>query len=217
MIPSRTFFFLRHGQTDWNRDGRYQGTSDTPLNETGMAQANAAASAMATVRINRIVASPLIRALKTAEIVAEKIGVPICVDRDLRERHFGSFESLVIKEVKQKHGLPLDQSSRSNEPGHAGEASACAGGAGCHTRGRPRGEPVDLRIVAATHHDLPKLVEAQKFRQDLYFRLNVLSIHIRRRTSWPGPPRRSPWACRKPPSNGCKPMPGREMFVSCAT
>jgi len=44
--------------------------------------------------------------------------------------------------------------------------------------GATRGEPVDLRIVAATHRDLPKLVEAQKFRQDLYFRLNVLPIHI---------------------------------------
>jgi DNA-binding NtrC family response regulator len=44
--------------------------------------------------------------------------------------------------------------------------------------GAARGEPVDLRIIAATHHDLPKLVEAQKFRQDLYFRLNVLPIQI---------------------------------------
>jgi DNA-binding NtrC family response regulator len=44
--------------------------------------------------------------------------------------------------------------------------------------GASRGEPVDLRIVAATHHDLPKLVEEQRFRQDLYFRLNVLPIHI---------------------------------------
>jgi DNA-binding NtrC family response regulator len=44
--------------------------------------------------------------------------------------------------------------------------------------GAPRSEPVDLRIIAATHHDLAKLVEAQKFREDLYFRLNVLPIHI---------------------------------------
>ena len=44
--------------------------------------------------------------------------------------------------------------------------------------GATRGEPVDLRIIAATHHDLPKLVDTNKFRQDLYFRLNVLPIHI---------------------------------------
>jgi two-component system NtrC family response regulator len=44
--------------------------------------------------------------------------------------------------------------------------------------GAARGEPVDLRIIAATHHDLPKLVAEQRFRQDLYFRLNVLPIHI---------------------------------------
>jgi broad specificity phosphatase PhoE len=62
MIPRREFLFLRHGQTDWNREGRYQGLRDIPLNETGLAQARAAATALAAQRIDRIVASPLDRA-----------------------------------------------------------------------------------------------------------------------------------------------------------
>lgn len=116
MIPNRQFYFLRHGQTDWNRDGRYQGIADTPLNATGVAQARAAASALANVRIDRIVSSPLLRALKTAAIVAEATRAPIYIDRDLRERNFGSFDGLVIREVKEKHGIPVDQSSHSILP-----------------------------------------------------------------------------------------------------
>lgn len=119
MISERPFYFLRHGQTDWNRDGRYQGTSDTPLNETGLAQARAAAAALAKVTIDRVVASPLIRALKTAAIVAEAIGAPIHIDSGLRERSFGSFDGLVIREVKARHGLPPDQNSRSILPADA--------------------------------------------------------------------------------------------------
>jgi broad specificity phosphatase PhoE len=112
MIPKRPFYFLRHGQTDWNREGRYQGHSDIPLNATGIAQAHAAAECLACVPINRIVASPLIRAVATATIVAEKLQKPIHIERGLVERNFGSFNGLVIHEVKARFGLRSDQSSR---------------------------------------------------------------------------------------------------------
>ena len=57
MIPKRPFYFLRHGQTDWNLEGRYQGHSDIPLNATGIAQAQAAAESLGDVPIGRIVSS----------------------------------------------------------------------------------------------------------------------------------------------------------------
>ena len=60
MIPKRPFYFLRHGETDWNFEGRYQGQSDIPLNATGIAQAHAAADRLARVPIDRIVSSRLI-------------------------------------------------------------------------------------------------------------------------------------------------------------
>ena len=116
MIPRRHFFFLRHGQSDWNREGRYQGIADTPLNALGVTQAQAAAKALAGTRIDRIVASPLIRALKTAAIVAEATGAPIHIDRGLRERDFGRFDGLVIGEVKARHGLRADENSRAIMP-----------------------------------------------------------------------------------------------------
>jgi broad specificity phosphatase PhoE len=112
MIPKSPFYFLRHGQTDWNLEGRYQGHSDIPLNATGITQSHAAAECLACVPINRIVASPLIRAVATAAIVAEKLQKPIHIDRGLVERNFGSFNGLVIHEVKARHSLRPDQSSR---------------------------------------------------------------------------------------------------------
>jgi probable phosphoglycerate mutase/uncharacterized phosphatase len=119
MIASRPFYFLRHGQTDWNLEGRYQGHADIPLNATGIAQAHAAAECLAGVLIDIVVTSPLIRALATAAIVAEKLRKPIHVDRGLIERSFGSFDGLVRNEVKARHGLRPDQSSRDILPADA--------------------------------------------------------------------------------------------------
>ena len=105
MIPQRSFYFLRHGQTDWNVAGRFQGHTDIPLNEAGLAQARAAAEALAACRIDLIVASPLIRARKTAEIVAEQLQRPLLFDDELKERHFGSLEGLIVNDVKAQFGL----------------------------------------------------------------------------------------------------------------
>jgi probable phosphoglycerate mutase len=104
-IPRRSFYFLRHGQTDWNAQGRFQGHTDVALNELGLSQAHLAAQALADCPIDIIVASPLIRALKTAAIIAERLNRPLFVDSALRERHFGAFEGLVINEVKRKLGM----------------------------------------------------------------------------------------------------------------
>jgi broad specificity phosphatase PhoE len=104
-IPRRSFYFLRHGQTDWNVEGRFQGHTDIALNALGLAQAASAAQALAGCPVDIIVASPLVRALKTAAVVAERLGKPLFVDSELKERHFGEFEGLVVNEVKRKLGL----------------------------------------------------------------------------------------------------------------
>ena len=104
-IPRRTFYFLRHGQTDWNAEGRFQGHTETTLNAQGRAQARAAARLLAGCPVGLIVASPLLRALETAAIVAEAIDRPVRVDSELKERHFGDLEGLVVDEVKRKLGL----------------------------------------------------------------------------------------------------------------
>jgi len=88
-LDSRPFLFLRHGETDWNAANRSQGRTDIPLNANGLAQAAAAAERLAGAGIVRIVASPLSRARRTAEIVAAPLGLPVDLDPDLQEVDFG--------------------------------------------------------------------------------------------------------------------------------
>jgi broad specificity phosphatase PhoE len=83
------FWFLRHGETDWNAQGISQGNVDIPLNATGLAQARAAAQKLKGRGIATIVASPLSRAKVTAEFVGEALGLPVAIDADLREVGFG--------------------------------------------------------------------------------------------------------------------------------
>jgi broad specificity phosphatase PhoE len=83
------FWFLRHGETDWNAQGISQGNVDIPLNATGLAQARSAAAKLRNRGIATIVASPLSRARVTAEIVGEALGLPVATDPDLREVSFG--------------------------------------------------------------------------------------------------------------------------------
>lgn len=86
------FWFLRHGETDWNAEGRSQGRTDISLNAVGVAQARRAALALVDRGIVTIVASPLDRALKTAETVAEALRLPVALDDGLMEVAFGTEE-----------------------------------------------------------------------------------------------------------------------------
>lgn len=87
-----SFLFLRHGETDWNRERRTQGQTDTPLNARGRLQAAAAADLLRDEPIDRIVASPLARVRDTAEAVAAVVGAPISYDPDLMEAHLGDMQ-----------------------------------------------------------------------------------------------------------------------------
>ncbi|HUN41941.1 MAG TPA: histidine phosphatase family protein [Acetobacteraceae bacterium] len=86
------FWYLRHGETDWNAQGLSQGNVDIPLNPTGLAQARSAAERLRNRGIATIISSPLSRARATAEIVGEALGLPIQVDDGLREVRFGAQE-----------------------------------------------------------------------------------------------------------------------------
>ncbi len=83
------FWYLRHGETDWNARNLSQGNVDIPLNPTGIAQAREAAVALRGRGIAAILSSPLARARVTAEIVAEAIGLPVTILPELREVAFG--------------------------------------------------------------------------------------------------------------------------------
>jgi probable phosphoglycerate mutase len=83
------FWFLRHGETDWNAQGISQGNVDIPLNAVGVAQAQAAADRLRRRGIATIVSSPLSRARVTAEFVGAALDLPVAIDPDLCEVSFG--------------------------------------------------------------------------------------------------------------------------------
>jgi len=92
------FWFLRHGETDWNARGLSQGNVDIPLNPTGLAQARSAATLLVNRGIRTIVSSPLSRAQVTAAIAAEALGLPVATDDGLREVAFGVQEGQPMTE-----------------------------------------------------------------------------------------------------------------------
>lgn len=107
-----TFAFIRHGQTNWNRDERLQGSSDIPLNDHGRQQA---ADAVAVLRAtgtqwDAIVSSPLSRARETAEIIAAGLGIELGPSYDeLIERHYGDGEGATAEDIAAKwpdHNYP---------------------------------------------------------------------------------------------------------------
>jgi broad specificity phosphatase PhoE len=90
----------RHGETDWNREQRWQGHADPPLNELGRAQAGELAETLAGEELEAIYASDLRRAFETAEIVGARLGLPVTSDPDLREIDVGSWSGLTRAELE---------------------------------------------------------------------------------------------------------------------
>jgi len=89
---------VRHGETDWNADGRLQGQTDRPLSDFGRSQARQLAGELAEEKLEAIYSSDLARARETAEIVGERIGLPVSLDPDLREKDWGTWEGLTAVE-----------------------------------------------------------------------------------------------------------------------
>jgi broad specificity phosphatase PhoE len=89
-----TLLLVRHGETDWNAEGRLQGHTDRPLNEYGRRQARDLADRLAGEDADAIYASDLARAKETAEIVGERLGLTVVIDADLREKNWGNWEGL---------------------------------------------------------------------------------------------------------------------------
>ena len=92
MSFNHPFYFLRHGETSWNKDGLTQGQLDSRLNDTGREQAKRAGVALADEPIERIVSSPLSRVRHTAEAVAAHHNVEMTFDDDLMEVHLGEHQ-----------------------------------------------------------------------------------------------------------------------------
>jgi glucosyl-3-phosphoglycerate phosphatase len=93
----------RHGQTQWNAEHRFQGQTDIPLDQTGVQQAEHAARRVAALRPHALFASDLIRAQQTAAPLARLTGLPVTLDKDLRERYGGDWEGMTDEEIRERY------------------------------------------------------------------------------------------------------------------
>jgi len=124
--PVTTVILARHGQTDWNRDGIWQGHGDPPLNDLGREQAAALAARLAAEPVEALYSSDLRRASETAAFIATAAGVPVLLDSGLREMDVGSWTGITVEEARRRF-------ERSEQPD-----------------GETRDE-FDARVVAALH------------------------------------------------------------------
>lgn len=91
--------FIRPGETDWNRLGRWQGWAAVPLNERGKSQSRQLAKFIRNIGMSALYTSDLKRAIETAEILAEQLGFPPILDSRLRERNIGAWQGLTLDEM----------------------------------------------------------------------------------------------------------------------
>jgi broad specificity phosphatase PhoE len=94
---------VRHGETAWNAERRFQGHADPPLNDVGRRQARVLADELAGERIDAVYASDLARARETAAIVAERRGIPVVALPELREIDVGEWQGLTWPEIEERY------------------------------------------------------------------------------------------------------------------
>jgi probable phosphoglycerate mutase len=93
---------VRHAETAWNAEGRVQGQLDIPLSEVGLAQARAVAAVLGNESFSQIYSSDLTRVRQTAQPTADRLGMKVLLEENLRERHYGSFQGITYTEAKQR-------------------------------------------------------------------------------------------------------------------
>lgn len=109
-----TFFLVRHGQSEWNAERRWQGQANPPLSKLGRNQAFEASRSLGTVDI--VVASPQLRAMETALILSDGIGVgPVYAVEDLRERSAGSWSGLTVDDIEEQYPGWLEAGRRPDD------------------------------------------------------------------------------------------------------
>ena len=92
-------YVTRHGETDYNAQGRYSGSTDVPLNETGIRQAKELAKKLSVVKFDVVVSSPMLRARQTADIVCDVLNMDYIIYPQFAERNVGVYEGLTRAEI----------------------------------------------------------------------------------------------------------------------
>jgi broad specificity phosphatase PhoE len=139
-----TIHLARHGETDWNRELRWQGHSDPPLNDRGRRQAQMLADALDGMPLAAVYTSDLSRATETAEIVASRLNLPVSVDPALREIDVGSWEGFTLAEIETRFPEAVARWEERGEHGWEGGES--------HDQMAARVREA-VRSIAARHED----------------------------------------------------------------
>jgi alpha-ribazole phosphatase len=96
-------FLIRHGQTEWNSQGRYQGAQDTILTKTGIKQARLARKYLSGVNFANFYSSPKKRAIQTANIITDGLNIKVNIREDLKELNFGKWEGLTFENINTRY------------------------------------------------------------------------------------------------------------------
>jgi broad specificity phosphatase PhoE len=107
-----TLFFVRHGQTDLNRDRRFRGFSDAPLNGQGRLEARGAAALLSLENIEELRTSPVRRAMETANIIGDRLALQPIVDERFTDVDYGEWQGMTVEEVAKKFGSDMLQEWR---------------------------------------------------------------------------------------------------------
>lgn len=102
-MPELELVLVRHGETDWNREFRFQGQIDVPLNATGHAQAARLAERLASEPVQQLYSSDLIRTLQTASPTADRMKLNSLADATLREQAFGVIDGMRVPDIQAQH------------------------------------------------------------------------------------------------------------------
>jgi len=145
------FCLVRHGQTDWNLEGRYQGQGDVPLNETGRVQARALAETLKGQTFAAIYSSDLKRASETAQIVAAPLHLPVTFDVRLREISMGEWEGQLVETVSERYAEVWE--SRATDP-------VIVGAPGGEAVGQVAARMSDALCDIARHHPAAQVLVA---------------------------------------------------------
>lgn len=164
MTTIKRVIFIRPGETDWNRLGRWQGWVAVPLNANGLLQAQRLANFVRHLGLGALYSSDLRRAADTAEALAARLGSQPVYDGRLRERHMGEWQGLTLQEIRewypQEYQRVLDNPESYQMPGGESrrQVAARARAAFEDIEGRGRGETVGIishtTAIRSLLHDL---------------------------------------------------------------
>jgi phosphoserine phosphatase len=163
-----TILLARHGESDWNRDGRWQGHADRPLTDLGREQARALADRLAAIELDAVYSSDLERARETAAIVAKPHQLPVKELSDLREVDVGSWSGLTRAEAEELYPDAFRHWTEGGEGWDDGETYEQLGERVVRALGMIAAKHADGRVLVVAHGGTIRAIHAAALGVDVH-------------------------------------------------